>query len=127
MSCKKYEKQGYSEGNSNMDVDMKKILAVIILILLISLFSGCTGQDRTSEIAPLAKVFIKDYIPNAETIQFTNETVIFGGYSPDYWDVYGTGTVIYEGSRQIFTYHIFVQEQGGDLKCILKQLTIGEV
>jgi hypothetical protein len=89
--------------------------------------TGCISESSTSDVGPTTRAFIKDYVPNEVTIQFTNETVIFRGYSPDCWDVYGVGTVIYEGSRVIFTYHIYVQEQAGDLKCILKELTIGDV
>lgn len=102
---------------------MKKILAVIILILIMSLFSGCVSEDK--EIIPTTREFVKDYIPNPETIQFNNETIIRGNFGC--WDVFGSGTVEYEDSRQIFSYHIYVQEQDSKLKCVLKELKIGEV
>ena len=105
---------------------MKGLFAVIILILLISLFSGClTEQDRTLEITTFTKAFVNDYVPNSITIQFINETVFIKGFGA--WDVYGVGTVEYEGNRVIFRYHIYVEEFKGVFKGVLKELKIGDV
>jgi hypothetical protein len=105
---------------------MKGLFAVIILILLISLFSGClTEQDRTLEITTFTKAFVNDYVPNSITIQFINETVFNRGFGA--WDVYGVGTVEYEGNRVIFRYHIYVEEYKAVLKGVLKELKIGDV
>jgi hypothetical protein len=103
----------------------KKVGPIIILILLISLFSGCM-EDRQDEVRVITREFIKDYIHNPETIQFNNETIhtIATGVR---WDVYGSGTVIYEGSRRSFSYYISVSYQNDKFECILKQLIIGEV
>jgi hypothetical protein len=103
---------------------MKKILAVIILILLMSLFSGCISE-RSHEIVPVTREFIKDYINNSDTIQFNDEHITKGG--PMIWDVYGSGTVMYEGSHRSFSYWIHVFDRDNKLNCILKELIIGEV
>ena len=106
-----------------MDVDMKKLLAIIIFIVLISLFSGCINK-REGEIGPLTREFIKDYIKNPETIQYNNERIYMPG--PTSWNVYGSGTVMYEGIRSPFSYWIFVVDSDGELNCILKELIIGD-
>ena len=103
---------------------MKGLFAIIILILLMSLFSGCINK-REGEIGPLTREFIKDYIKNPETIQFNNETINMPG--PTSWHVYGRGTVIYEESRKPFSYWIYVIDNDNKLTCILKELIIGDV
>jgi len=90
-----------------------------------SLFSGCI-EDRKDEVRIVTREFIKDYIHNPETIQFNSETidtVVFGIR----WEVYGSGTVEYEGSRTGFSYWIHVENKDNQLKCVVKQLIIGEV
>jgi hypothetical protein len=110
-----------------MNLMTRSTVVVAGILSLLLLLTGCISNPRpSSEVGQVTRTFIKDYIHNPETIQFTNETVILRGYSPDCWDVYGVGTVMYEGSRRIFTYHVYVQEQEGELKCILKELTIGD-
>ncbi len=106
---------------------MKKILAVIVFILLISLFSGCLDDGPpTVDHVKRTREFIKDYIKNPETITFNNETVIDVGYNAE---IYGSGTVMYEGNIRSFSYYIkaFYNRNINDFDYILKELIIGEV
>jgi len=99
----------------------KKVYLIGLIVILSILLTGCIGYNE-SEVKSTTREFIKDYIPNPETIQFNDEIIKFaynGGL-----DVYGSGTVLYEGTRQPFSYWIFV---GDGNKCVVKQITIGEV
>jgi len=103
----------------------KCIVIGIILLLIVIGFSGCI-EDRTSEVVSTSREFIKDYIQNPDTIQFNSEiidTVVFGTR----WEVYGSGTVEYEGNRTGFSYWIHVENKHNQLKYIVKQLIIGDI
>lgn len=89
-------------------------------------FCGCIddGPPKTDHIKR-SRNFIKSYINNPETIVFNNETVLDHMYSVE---IYGSGTVLYEGNIKNFSYFIqaYYNNNIKDFNYVLKQLIIGE-
>lgn len=106
-------------------IHKKVIIGIIVLATL--LLAGCVD---TASIQSKVRTFILDYIPNSETIQFNGQDTVKYAYNGGF-DVYGSGTVMYEGTRQPFSYWVYFSDgkniDHSDGKCVVKQITIGEI